>query len=176
MIGEAFKVGRSPGTSPSTAWSSTVGATCPGAWPWHWAGVSWGGGHGGGEVDLGTLARVTLTSAWWSHHTATVYAGAPGGVAPLELSNGGWWPSVGARVSWAVSWQRVWTVSWGRVEIVLRSDVGGACCWPGCCSCWQWRGHRWKYLIMKTDSSQDLITSCEWNLIANAWSDGIFSG
>ena len=110
----------SPGATARTA-TAAVGAAGSRAGAGHGAGVRGGGGHGGGEVG-GSLAGVAAIAG--AEDAASVYGGG-GGVAPVEVPES-------RRRSLAVAREGVGGVGgvqcsdWGRVEIVLRSDVGGA--------------------------------------------------
>ena len=139
MIVKAPEVGRSPRPAPGTP-APAIGAAGPRPRPRHGARVRRGGGHGGGEVG-GSLAGVGGTARAGSHHTAPVYGGG-GGVAPVEVPEGG-----GRSLAVAREWVRgvggVQGSDRGRVEIVLRSDVGGAGAGAAGRASGEGRGHSW---------------------------------
>ena len=147
MIGETFKVWRSPRAPARTA-GATVWATSSGAGAGDWPGVCGGGRHGGGEIR-GLVTRghrsVMMTSRTRPQHAASVYRGR-GGVAPVKVSDG-WGRPLWPHLTRTVTWQGVGGVGAGcrgRVEIVLRSDVGGAGARAAAVTCRQGRCHSWK--------------------------------
>ena len=155
MIAETPEVRRSPGAAARTP-TPAVGAAGPGARAGHRAGVRGGRRHGGGEVG-GALAGATVAACTGAQDAAPVYGGGRG-VGPVEVPDGGGRPLT-------VAGQRVRGVrtvhgpGGRRVEIVLRSDVGGAGATGAARrASREGRGHSWNKWKSKLINNQNFIS------------------